>query len=72
MFVIGAPPTSGRGPVLPMMAPVASDGMVAGIRRMVAGETAVPFTYRTGMLATIGRNAAVAHIRGVSFHGFPA
>jgi NADH dehydrogenase FAD-containing subunit len=46
--------------------------MVAGIRRMVAGETAVPFTYRTGMLATIGRNAAVAHIRGVSFHGFPA
>ncbi|HEY6218639.1 MAG TPA: hypothetical protein VIV65_01195, partial [Gemmatimonadaceae bacterium] len=37
------------------------------------GEPAVPFVYRDpGSLATIGRNAAVARIHGISFTGFPA
>lgn len=61
---------------LPMMAPPAMQmGQTAAenIRRLVTGRPAVPFRYRDpGTLATIGRNAAVARIHGVTFRGFPA
>jgi NADH dehydrogenase len=65
-----------EGKPLPMMAPVAmqmADAAAENIRRQIRGEATVPFRYRDpGSLATIGRNAAVAHIRGVAFRGFPA
>src|SRR5438034_45516 len=61
---------------LPMMAPVAiqmAETAVANIRRRIAGEPPAAFRYRDpGSLATIGRNAAVAYIRGIGFTGFPA
>ena len=61
---------------LPMMAPPAMQmGQTAAtnIRRLLAGKPAIPFRYRDpGTLATIGRNAAVARIHGISFTGFPA
>ena len=61
---------------LPMMAPPAmqmGETAATSIRRMIQGKAAVPFQYRDpGTLATIGRNAAVARIRGISFTGFPA
>src|SRR5439155_944172 len=64
------------GAPLPMMAPVAiqmAETAVANIRRRIAGEPPVAFRYRDpGSLATIGRNAAVAYIRGIGFTGFPA
>lgn len=61
---------------LPMMAPPAmqmGETAATSIRRMIAGKPAVAFQYRDpGTLATIGRNAAVARIHGISFTGFPA
>src|SRR5215208_445835 len=43
------------------------------IRRILRGENLEPFQYRDpGLLATIGRNAAVARIWGLSFSGFIA
>jgi len=58
------------------MAPVAiqmGETAATNIRRAVAGEPPIQFQYRDpGTLATIGRNAAVARIHGVSFTGFPA
>ncbi len=61
---------------LPMMAPPAIQmGQTAAtnIRRVLAGRPTIPFRYRDpGTLATIGRNAAVARIHGISFTGFPA
>ena len=64
------------GAPLPMMAPVAiqmAETAVANIRRRIAGEPPAAFRYRDpGSLATIGRNAAVAYIRGIGFTGFPA
>ncbi len=64
------------GAPLPMMAPVAiqmARTAAANIRRRLAGQPPVPFDYRDpGSLATIGRNAAVAYIRGIAFTGFPA
>ena len=64
------------GATLPMMAPVAiqmAETAAVNIRRRIAGEAPVPFAYRDpGSLATIGRNAAVAYIRGIGFTGFPA
>ncbi len=64
------------GAPLPMMAPVAiqmARTAAANIRRRLAGRPPVPFDYRDpGSLATIGRNAAVAYIRGIAFTGFPA
>src|SRR2546422_947404 len=64
------------GAPLPMMAPVAiqmAETAVANIRRRITGEPPVAFRYRDpGSLATIGRNAAVAYIRGIGFTGFPA
>jgi len=64
------------GVPLPMLAPVAmqmAEQAAANVRRALAGEPARAFGYRDpGSLATIGRNAAVADIRGVAFQGFPA
>ena len=77
VFVIGdAAYLEAQGPSLPMMAPVAiqmGESAARSIRRLLAGSAAVPFVYKDpGTLATIGRNAAVARIRGISFTGFPA
>jgi NADH dehydrogenase len=59
-----------------MMAPVAlqmAECAVGNIRRTLHGEGAEPFAYKDpGSLATIGRNAAVASLRGVHFSGFVA
>src|SRR5256885_6759076 len=45
----------------------------ANIRRRLTGQPPLAFDYRNpGTLATIGRNAAVAYIRGIAFTGFPA
>jgi len=64
------------GQPLPMMAPVAlqmAETVAANIARRLRGEPARAFQYRDpGSLATIGRHAAVAYIRGVAFKGFPA
>lgn len=77
VFVLGdAAYLEAVGQPLPMLAPVAIQMAVsaaANIRRQLAGESARPFEYRDpGTLATIGRNAAVADIRGIAFQGFPA
>ena len=68
-----------RGPdgrLLPGLAPVAmQEGRWAArnIARRAAGLPTQPFVYRDrGALATIGRRAAVAEIRGLRLHGFPA
>lgn len=64
------------GPPLPMIAPVAiQEGTAAArnILRQEAGEAPLPFRYQDrGMMATIGRNAAVAYLAGRTFTGFPA
>ncbi len=77
VFVIGdAAYLEAQGPSLPMMAPVAiqmAETAARSIRRLLVGDAALPFVYKDpGSLATIGRNAAVARIRGISFTGFPA
>jgi len=77
VFVIGDLARSQEaGATLPMIAPVAiQQGTLAArnIRRQEAGEEPLPFRYRDrGMMATIGRNAAVAYLGGRSFTGFPA
>jgi NADH dehydrogenase len=77
VFVIGdaAYTEAGNAP-LPMMAPPAmqmGETAAENIRRLIAGMPCVTFRYRDpGTLATIGRNAAVARIWGISFRGFPA
>ena len=76
-FVIGdAAYLEDSGQPLPMMAPVAvqmADTAVENIHQLMRGEPPVAFRYQNpGSLATIGRNAAVAHIRGLSFQGFAA
>jgi NADH dehydrogenase len=64
------------GHPLPMLSTVAiQQGKAAAdsIRRLVAGGEAVPFRYKDpGLLATVGRNAAVARIFGLSFSGLIA
>ncbi|MDP3911175.1 MAG: NAD(P)/FAD-dependent oxidoreductase [Gemmatimonadales bacterium] len=65
------------GEPLPMVAPVAmqmADAVAANIRAAVQGTGRMaPFRYRDpGTLATIGRNAAVAHVWGLQFRGFLA
>ncbi len=77
VFIVGdAAYLEADGAPMPMMAPPAmqmGETAAANIRRLVAGAAAVPFRYRDpGTLATIGRNAAVARIWGISFKGFPA
>ncbi|HYK81889.1 MAG TPA: NAD(P)/FAD-dependent oxidoreductase [Gemmatimonadales bacterium] len=77
IYVIGdAAYLEAGGEPLPMMAPVAvqmADTAAANIRRHLAGLPPLAFQYRDpGSLATIGRNAAVAHIHGIGFTGFSA
>jgi NADH dehydrogenase len=66
----------GFGGPLPMMAPVAiqmARTAAANVRHRLAGRPLEQFRYRDpGQLATIGRNAAVAAMRGLTFHGFTA
>ena len=78
VFVLGdaAYLVNGDGQPLPMLSTVAiQQGKVAArnIQRIISGKQPEPFYYKDlGLLATIGRNAAVARIWGVSFSGFIA
>jgi NADH dehydrogenase len=78
VFVIGdaAHPTDGNGQPLPMLATVAQQeakAAVINIQRMLNGREPDVFYYKDpGLLATIGRNAAVARIWGLSFSGYIA
>jgi NADH dehydrogenase len=64
------------GRPLPMMAPVAIQQGTAAARnilRCIGGGAPLPFRYRDpGVMIILGRNAAVAHVGGLSFTGFPA
>jgi NADH dehydrogenase len=64
------------GKPLPMLATVAQQQAkitAQNIQRIIKGEEPKPFHYKDpGLLATIGRNAAVARIAGLSFSGFVA
>ncbi|MBK8781986.1 MAG: NAD(P)/FAD-dependent oxidoreductase [Anaerolineales bacterium] len=77
-FVIGdaAFLVNGNGQPLPMLSTVAiQQGKAAAknIRRLIEGNEPLPFHYKDpGLLATVGRNAAVARIFGISFSGFIA
>ncbi len=78
VFVIGdaAYVCDSAGEPLPMLATVAQQqaaSAAANIRRLLAGGRSLDFRYRDpGLLATIGRNAAVARIWGLSFSGYLA
>jgi len=78
VFVIGdlAFLEDGEGTPLPQVAQVAIQQgrrAAANIRALVAGRPPAPFKYRDpGMLAVIGRNAAVAHVFGFAFRGLTA
>ena len=65
-----------HGQPLPMLSTVAiQQGKAAAknIRRLIGQKEPVAFRYKDpGLLATIGRNAAVARIFGISFSGFIA
>ena len=64
------------GQPLPQVAPVAiqqGERAAANIMAGLDGAPLQPFVYEDpGMLAVIGRNAAVARVFGRSFRGFPA
>jgi NADH dehydrogenase len=64
------------GKPLPMLATVAQQQArhaAWNIRSGLRNRAPEPFTYKDpGLLATIGRNAAVARLWGISFSGFPA
>jgi len=78
IFVIGdaahTPDTDGSP--LPMLAPVAmqqASSVAQNILRSCRGEPLKPFVYQDpGIMATIGRNQAVAFFKGIKFVGFPA
>lgn len=78
VFVIGdaSKPIHGDGQPLPLLATVAqqqANSVAANLRRMLTGGKPEAFHYNDpGLLATIGRNAAVARIWGLSFSGFIA
>ncbi len=78
VFVVGdlAFVSGPGGKPLPGLAPVAmQEGRLAArnIIRRIAGQPTQPFSYHDrGALATIGRRAAVADIRGLRLTGFPA
>jgi NADH dehydrogenase len=78
VFVIGdlAYREDERGEPLPQVAQVAIQQgrrVARNIVRIVAGERPEAFRYRDpGMLAVIGRNAAVAHVFGFAFTGLTA
>jgi NADH dehydrogenase len=65
-----------HGQPLPMLATVAQQeakAAVDNLQRILKGQAPKAFHYKDpGLLATIGRNAAVARIAGLSFSGFPA
>lgn len=65
-----------NGQPLPMLSTVAiqqGNAAADNIRRAIQSRTQQPFRYKDpGLLATIGRNAAVARIWGLSFSGFIA
>ena len=67
---------NGDGQPLPMLSTVAiqqGDVAAGNIQRAIKGLEQRPFRYKDpGLLATIGRNAAVARIWGLSFSGFIA
>ncbi|MBN8655387.1 MAG: NAD(P)/FAD-dependent oxidoreductase [Anaerolineae bacterium] len=77
-FVIGdaAFLANGNGQPLPMLSTVAiQQGQAAAknIKLMMEGKEPKAFHYKDpGLLATVGRNAAVARIFGISFSGFIA
>ncbi|MBI1793286.1 MAG: NAD(P)/FAD-dependent oxidoreductase [Chloroflexi bacterium] len=64
------------GRPLPMLAPVATQQGEAAARNIIRqtnGQIPVPFHYHNrGTMVTIGRNAAIAHVWGRAFAGFPA
>jgi len=78
VFVIGdaAYVEDANGQPLPMLATVAQQEAKAAagnIHNVLQGKSLRPFQYKDpGLLATIGRNAAVARIWGLSFSGFIA
>jgi NADH dehydrogenase len=77
IFLVGdAAYVEAEGEPLPMVAPVAiqmAETATRNIVRALRGQSPEPFRYRDpGSLATIGRNAAVAHIWGLQLRGFPA
>lgn len=78
IFVIGdlAAGKDRRGKLLPGTAPVAiqqGHWVAANIGRAVRGERTVPFRYKDrGNMATVGRNVAVADIKGLKLTGFIA
>ena len=71
VFVIGD--LAHRGD-LPMLIPVAmqeAKHVARGIDDLVRGRAPQPFTYHDpGIMATIGRNSAVAQLHGLRFSGF--
>ncbi len=77
VYVIGdSAAAKEEGRLLPMVAPVAIQQGVAAaenIARQIEGQDPLTFHYRDrGLMATIGRNAAVASIYGRTITGFPA
>ena len=78
VFVIGDASyfENGNGQPLPMLSTVAiQQGRLTAqnIQKIIKGEKPEAFHYKDpGLLATIGRNAAVARIWGLSFSGFVA
>lgn len=78
VFVVGdaASTKTSEGKPLPGTAPVAiQEGRwaAANILRRIRGEAYTPFHYvDRGSMATIGRNHAVADIKGMQFAGYPA
>ena len=78
VFVLGdaayLPDESGQPwPMLSTVAIQQGKAAAANIKRIIKGEPLRAFHYKDpGLLATIGRNAAVARIWGVSFSGFIA
>src|SRR5881628_2037431 len=77
VFIIGdAAYREQDGEPLPMVAPVAiqmGESVARNIARQLREQPLEPFRYHDqGTLATIGRNAAVAHVFGLQLSGFPA
>lgn len=78
VFVIGdaAAARDQFGDVLPGVAPVAiqqGKWVAQNIRAAIVGNAYRPFVYQDrGSMATIGRNRAIAELRGVKFAGFLA
>ena len=78
VFIVGdsAHCTDNKDQTLPMLATVAQQqgrSVAKNLRRILRNEKPTPFQYQDlGLLATIGRNAAVARIWGFSFSGFMA